>query len=102
MNHHLDPKKTGLAVGTLVGGWHLLWALLVAVGWAQGFINFILWAHMVSLPVAINTFDPSVAAVLVIVTGAFGYAAGFIFALMCNYLCRNTTPVPAPDVSAVL
>ena len=30
--NHLNPKKTGLAVGKLLGGVHLVWAVLVALG----------------------------------------------------------------------
>ena len=42
---HLGPQKSGLVLGALVGGWHLLWAIIVAAGWGQAFIDFILWMH---------------------------------------------------------
>jgi hypothetical protein len=38
---HLIPKKSGVVLGSLVGGWHLLWTIIVAVGWGQPLIDFI-------------------------------------------------------------
>ena len=29
---YLGPQKSGLVLGALVGGWHLVWAIIVAVG----------------------------------------------------------------------
>ena len=89
MIHNLNPKKTGLAVGALFGGIHFLWALLVMPGLAQGLVNMILWAHMISLPVAINTFDFSVAIFLVLLTFAIGYGMGYVFSYIFNYLHRE-------------
>jgi hypothetical protein len=38
----INPNKVGLVVSALIGGWHLVWVTLVAAGWAQPLINFIL------------------------------------------------------------
>ncbi|HCR52027.1 TPA: hypothetical protein DIV48_00065 [Candidatus Kaiserbacteria bacterium] len=88
MNQHLNPGKTGLAVGKLVGGVHLIWAILVAFGWAQALVNFSLWAHMVSAPVVVKAFDLSAAVVLVIVATAVGCVIGYAFAKIWNWLHR--------------
>lgn len=86
--NHLNPTKTGLAVGKLVGGVHLVWAVLVALGWAQALINFSQWAHMVSMPVVVQTFDISAAVTVVIVAALIGYVLGNIFAKIWNWLHR--------------
>jgi len=36
-----EAQKSGLVRASLVGGWHLLWAIIVALGWGQPLIDFI-------------------------------------------------------------
>jgi len=38
---HLAPQKSGLVLGALVGGWHLVWAIIVTGGWGQPLIDFV-------------------------------------------------------------
>jgi hypothetical protein len=87
--NHLNPKKTGLALGKLVGGLHLVWAILVAIGWAQALVNFSMWAHMVSVPVVVGAFDLTAAVTVVIVATAIGYVLGYAFAKIWNWLHRG-------------
>ena len=84
MNHHLSPSKAGIALGALVGGLHLLWSVLIALGWAQAIANFSLWAHMVSLPFVVGEFDLSAAVILVVVASVIGYVIGSVFARIWN------------------
>lgn len=86
--NHLNPVKTGLALGKLVGGIHLIWVILIALGWAQGLVNFSMWAHMVSPPVVVQAFDLSAAVTVVVVAAAVGYAVGYAFAKLSNWLHR--------------
>jgi hypothetical protein len=101
MNQLIDPAKSGLAVGALLGVCNLLWSILVALGLAQGLINLILWAHMVNIPTAVNTFDISTAAALVVITSIFGYAFGYLFAIVWNWMHRNVATLK-PDVADVI
>lgn len=86
--NHLNPTKTGLAVGKLLGGLHLVWVILVALGWAQALVNFSMWAHMVNVPVVIGAFDLSAAITVVVVAAIIGYIIGFIFSKIWNWLHR--------------
>lgn len=86
--NHLNPGKTGLALGKLVGGVHLIWVILVALGWAQALVNFSLWAHMTNAPVVVGAFDLSAAVTLVIVATLVGYVIGYAFAKIWNWLHR--------------
>jgi len=86
--NHLNPTKTGLALGKLLGGVHLVWAVLIALGWAQALVNFSMWAHMVSVPVVVQTFDISAAITVIFFATIIGYVLGFVFAKIWNWLHR--------------
>lgn len=89
MDHHINPTKTALTVGAFIGGWHIVWSLLVAFGWAQVLIDFVLWMHMMTVPWVVKPFDLAASATLVIVTWIFGYVIGYIFAKLWNRMHRG-------------
>ncbi len=79
-----NPNKIGAVFGAILGGWHLAWALLVWLGFAQKFYDFILWAHMIHLEITIGPFNPKAALFLIAVTSVMGYLFGYIGALIWN------------------
>ncbi len=85
----LNPNKAGLALATLIGGWHLLWSLVVAAGWAQALINFILWMHFIKPIYVIDAFNLFTAALLVVVTAVVGYLFGYCFSIVWNWMHRS-------------
>ena len=85
---HLNPTKTGLALGKLLAGLHLIWAVLVALGWAQALVNFSQWAHMVNMPVTVGAFDFLAAITVIIFAAIIGYIIGYIFANVWNWIHR--------------
>ena len=87
--NHINPKKTGLTVGKLFGGVHLIWVVLVALGWAQAVVNFSQWAHMVSVPVVVGAFNLTAAITGSLVATAIGCVLGYAFAKIWNYLHRH-------------
>ncbi len=89
MDHHLNPQKAAITVGLFIGGWHLVWSLLVAFGWAQPLVDFVLWMHMISLPYVVRPFDVSAAITLIILTTVAGYIFGLIFARIWNRMHRG-------------
>jgi hypothetical protein len=74
-----NPHKVGLVVGMLIAGWHLVWSLLVVIGWAQPIIDFIFWAHMTKPVYIVKPFDPMAAVVLIVITAVIGYGFGFFW-----------------------
>lgn len=84
----INANKTGLVVGTLLGGWHFVWAVLVALGWAQAVISFVLWMHFIKPIYVVAAFNIGTAAVLIAVTAIFGYVIGYIFATLWNWIHR--------------
>ena len=70
---HANPKKVALVGGTILGGWHVVWSLLVLLGWAQALVEFSMWAHMAHFAVIIGPFDVSAAATVIIIASIVGY-----------------------------
>ena len=84
----MSPNRAGLVLGAVFGGCHLLWALLVAVGWAQPVMDFLFWIHMIKPVYVIEPFNLGLALLLIVVTAAIGYAMGWSFAVVWNRLHR--------------
>jgi hypothetical protein len=80
----VNPNKVGLVIAALIGGWHLVWSLLVAIGWAQPIIDFIFWAHMIKPVYFVKSFDSLAAVTLITIMGVIGYIFGFFGAVIWN------------------
>lgn len=91
----LSPLACGLSVGIVIGLWHLTWAALVASGYAQPLLDFVLRLHFLEFKYVLTPFAASTAAMLVAVTFAVGFLFGSIFALVWNWLAA-----PQSDVNA--
>jgi hypothetical protein len=84
-----NPNKVGLVIAALIGSWHVLWSLLVLIGWAQPILDFIFWAHMIKPVYVVKPFDPVAAIALIAITAAIGYIFGFLGAVIWNRLHRR-------------
>ncbi len=80
----LNESKVALTLGILVGGLHLVWSILVALGLAQGLLDFIFSIHMLANPYQVTGFDVTKAGMLVVITFVIGYGVGYIFANVWN------------------
>jgi hypothetical protein len=95
-----NPNKVGLVIGALTGGWHLLWSLLVLIGWAQPILDFVFWAHMIKPVYFVKPFDPVAAVTLILITAAIGYVFGFVGAVIWNsYYSAKTGQLLAEPLS---
>jgi hypothetical protein len=81
----IRPHKVGLVLATLFGGIHFLWALLVASGWAQAYIDFIFHLHFIKLDLVIEPFNVGTALLLVSITAFIGYMLGWGFAMLWKH-----------------
>ena len=82
----VNPFKAGLGIGLAVGLFHLCWAALVASGWAQPVMDFILRLHFIAPFMTIQPFDAVIAAELVGLTAGLGFVGGFVLGLIWNGL----------------
>ena len=84
-----NPNKVGLVIGAVFGAWHVMWVLLVALGWAQPILDFIFWAHMIKPVYVVTPFDPIAAIALIAITIMIGYVLGLVGAIIWNRLHRR-------------
>ena len=88
---HINPIKSALSVGGVIGLYHAAWSAVVAVGWAKPVLDFILKLHFLQFSYELLPFSLNFAAGLIAITFAVGALVGLIFALIWNWLSRGTT-----------
>ena len=85
----VNSKKLGIVFGAFLGLWHLVWSVLVAIGWAQPLLDFIFRLHMIEPPYRVAQFNLGMAITLIIVTTLVGYVAGFVIGTIWNRVHRG-------------
>ena len=80
----LNPQHIGLILGTFFAVVHLIWVTMVALGFAQWYLDFVISNHFVNNPFTIQAFDPVKALFLVAMTFIVGFVFGYIFAFIWN------------------
>jgi hypothetical protein len=73
-----NSNTVGLYSGALISFCHLVWVIMVALGLAQGWLNFIFGLHFVNNPFQVRVFNLSTAVTLVIMTFVVGYMVGWV------------------------
>lgn len=85
----IRPHAVGLAFGGMLGCFHLVWSVLVAVGLAQPFLDFIFNLHMIRPPYVVQPFSLMSAVGLIVVTSIIGYVFGVVLGWMWNMVMKN-------------
>ena len=79
-----NPNNVGLYCGLLIGFCELVWVIMIALGLAQGWLNFIFGLHFMSNPFQIRAFNMGTSIVLVIMTFVVGYVFGWVATWVWN------------------
>lgn len=86
---HINVNRAGLIFGAFLGLFHLVWAIMVAVGFAQAILDFIYGIHFLNNPFTVASFEVGTAALLVLVTAVTGYVLGVVLAWLCNLINKK-------------
>jgi hypothetical protein len=90
---HIRPYSVGLVFALFLATWHILWSVLVWLGVAQPFIDFVFRLHMITPPYRIAGFNLETAAGLVLVTAGIGYVGGWAAGVIWNRCMPSDTKV---------
>ncbi len=85
---NLEKEKAALTFGLFLGGWHLVWSLLILLQLAQPLLNLVFWLHMITPPYQVTAFGFTQALILMVITFTAGYAGGWIFAWLWNKIAK--------------
>ena len=80
----LKPQKVGMAVGAMAGAVHVVWSLIIALGWGQGLMDFVTGLHFIQTTTFVTPFDVVTAIELIVLASIVGYVVGFVFANIYN------------------
>lgn len=84
MSQSVNAHNVGLAIGGLLGLFHLTWSLLIAIGLAQPLLDLIFQLHMIRPVFVVEPFSLMLAVGLIIVTSLVGYVFGYVAGWMWN------------------
>lgn len=84
----VHAHKVGLVFGALFGIGHTVWSLLVLVGIAKPYLDWILALHFLNLEYSIDAFSFSNAFMLIVITTCVGYVIGTIVGWLWNMAHR--------------
>jgi len=85
----VKESKAALIFATFVALMHLIWSVMVFVGLAQPYLNFILGLHFLNNPYTVSAFNLTNATMLIAVTFVIGYLVGWLFAVVWNKLHKR-------------
>lgn len=85
----LKTGSTAMVFGLFVALMHAVWMLMIFIGVAQMYMNWIFGLHLVSNPFIVMPFNFGSAVMLIIFTFVVGYIMGWVFAAIWNRLHKG-------------
>ena len=86
MSQPTSALKTACIGGFTLSALHACWVVIVASGWAQPVLDFILNLHMLNSPFVVQPFSILVSAELLALTFVIGAFYGLVFSFIRKLL----------------
>ncbi len=80
----IRPHKVGLVFSGFMILFHATWAVMILIGLAQPFMDWIFNLHMITPVYQVMPFNFGSALMLLIITGIIGYIMGCAFGWLWN------------------
>ena len=87
--NQVNANKIGLVFGGFFGLAHLVWSVLLALGWAGPLLDFVLRMHSMQLPFVLTPFSWSRSLGLIVLTSLVGYVDGWILGTIWNKVHKS-------------
>lgn len=96
----ISKHKLGIVFGSLLGLWHLIWAVLVATGLAQWLMDWVFRLHFIQPPYTLTAFKLSYAIGLIVITSTLGYIFGWGGGALWNWIHDTESTQRRPVAAA--
>lgn len=85
----LRASGTAMVFGSFIALLHLIWMIMVYLGVAKWYLDWVLGLHLLTNPYKVLPFSFTAAITLIIFTFVVGYVAGWVFAFIWNKLHKG-------------
>ena len=85
----MKREKVALALGSFIALFHVIWVIFVWLGWIEPFMTWLLGLHYLDNPFQYQPFDFVTAIILIVVYFIIGYAFGWVFATVWNWVNKK-------------
>lgn len=82
----VNKTRVALFFGTVAALCHVVWSVLVAGGWAKGFMDWIMAKHFITDTYTIEAFNMGDAVFLLALAFVIGFVDGYILAALWNWI----------------
>lgn len=83
------PMTVALYTGCFIAALHLLWSLIVAFGFGQAYLDWILGLHFIKNPLVVMPFDLTTMITLVVLTFIIGFILGWVGTICWNKMVKK-------------
>lgn len=80
----MNAQKLAATLAVFAVAVHVVWSLIVILGWGQTLLNFIAMIHFIANPLTVMPFDFGTLVIELVVVALVAYVAGYVFATIWN------------------